>query len=164
MGNCFSTQKNGLGGGSGGGAITTQNRDQMAVGGAVGLVGGGGILGHHGGDPGGGGHGLGPAGGGGHGPPPPHHLGPVTAAAMVEGQNLASDVRGVQGVPGGSGPGGGVGHSHTGLLANMVGVPPGHISHTLDHRPLPDHPGSEATVVQGHPHKIFVALYDYDAR
>jgi len=161
MGNCFSSQKNGLGGAAVGGAIGSQGRDQLSVGGPVGLVGGGGILGHHGGDPGGG-HGLGPGGGGVHGPP--HHLGVVTAAAMAEGQNIGSDVRGVQGVSGGSGPGVGVGHNHPGLLSNMVGVPSGHMAHPLDHRPLPDHPGGEAPVVPGHPHKVFVALYDYDAR
>ena len=144
-----------------GGAIGNQGRDQLSVGGPVGLVGGGGILGHHGGDPGGG-HGLGPGGGGVHGPPPPHHLGAATAVAMAEGQNIGSDVRGVQGVSGGSVPG--VGHSHPGLLSNMVGVPSGHLPHPLDHRPLPDHPGGEPQIVPGHPHKVFVALYDYDAR
>ena len=161
MGNCFSSQKNGLGGASVGGAIGNQGRDQLSVGGPVGLVGSGGILGHHGGDPGGG-HGLGAGGGAVHGPP--HHLGAATAAAMAEGQNISSDVRGIQGVPGGSGPGVGVSHNHPGLLSNMVGVPSGHMAHPLDHRPLPDHPGGEPPVVPGLPHKVFVALYDYDAR
>jgi len=144
-----------------GGAIGNQGRDQLSVGGPVGLVGSGGILGHHGGDPGGG-HGLSAGGGAVHGPP--HHLGAATAAAMAEGQNISSDVRGIQGVPGGSGPGVGVSHNHPGLLSNMVGVPSGHMAHPLDHRPLPDHPGGEPPVVPGLPHKVFVALYDYDAR
>jgi hypothetical protein len=94
-----------------------------------------------------------------------HHM----VGGMVDGQTMnVGDVRGVQGPGGmpGQGPGG-VGVPHMLSHGNIV-VPPG-MGHPLDHRPLPDHPGGDpmpiAAVPGGsHNHKVFVSLYDYDAR
>ena len=160
MGNCFSSQRSGLNGDRG--VAGAGKHDPMAVGGPVGVGMVGGPI-HLTGDPGGGG---GVPGGG-------HHL--------VEGQAMAgADARGVQGQPGvgvaGGAPGPvGVGHAH-GLMQHPGLVPASalahqHSQHQLDHRPLPDHPGPGGVdgvgppiaVAQG-PHKVFVALYDYDAR
>jgi fyn-related kinase len=142
MGNCFSSQRS-LNGGSG---VNVGKHDHMVLGGPVGMAGG---PMHHSGDPGGGGVGG-------------HHM----SAAMGDGQNMGVP-GGVQGLNMAGVPVPSVPVPHPGLMqhSNMSLVPQG-MGHPLDHRPLPD-PGVDGPIgapMPGGPHKVFVALYDYDAR
>lgn len=85
------------------------------------------------------------------------HMGGPGGVGAEQGQTIAAEVRPVTVVQG-SGPNQILGGRQQGPGGDMG--PP--IIHGLDHRPLPDPNMGE--MPPGHMNKVFVALYDYDAR